>query len=149
MVAETEKIAFEPIEIPRVRRGFLDYLKIGLALLALGGVAWAWQSGYRPGMFLQASTVPVDFVEIDRGDVDIVIVEYGTVESANNTTVRCQVEALIGTVGGAQGGPPRGAERRAAALVKRRVQAARGEAKGAREAVGAAAARGRSRAKAR
>jgi HlyD family secretion protein len=108
MVPETEKIDFKPIEIPQVRRGFLGYVKIGAALMALGGVAWAWQIGSRSPMFSQSSKQPLNFVEIDRGDIDIVVVEQGTVESANNTTVRCQVEALIGTVGGTQGGTSKG-----------------------------------------
>jgi HlyD family secretion protein len=108
MVPETEKIDFRPIEIPQVRRGFLGYLKIGTAVMALGGMAWAWQMGYRPPMLSRSSNQPLNFVEIDRGDVDILVVEQGTIESANNTTVRCQVEALIGTVGGAQGGTSKG-----------------------------------------
>ena len=108
MVPETEKIDFKPIEIPQVRRSFLGYMKIGAALMALGGAAWAWHEGYRSPMFSQSSKQPVDFVEIDRGDVDIVVVEQGTVESASNSTIRCQVEALIGTVGGAQGGTSKG-----------------------------------------
>ena len=107
MVPETEKIDFKPIEIPRVRRSFLGYVKIAAALLAVGGAAWAWQAGYRPPCS-RRSTHPVDFVEIDRGDIDIVVVEQGTLESASNSTVRCQVEALIGTVGGAQGGTAKG-----------------------------------------
>ena len=39
-------------------------------------------------------------VEVDRGDIEISVVETGTVESANNATLRCKVEALLGTVGG-------------------------------------------------
>ena len=39
-------------------------------------------------------------VEVDQGDVTEYVVENGTLESASNTVVRCEVEALIGTVGG-------------------------------------------------
>ncbi len=52
------------------------------------------------------------------GDVIEYVVENGTLESANNTQVRCEVEALMGMVGGTSGAveppvrPPRG--RRAA-----------------------------------
>jgi HlyD family secretion protein len=108
MVPETEKIDFRPIEIPRVRSSVAAYVKIAAAFLAVGGATWAWQSGYRPPMLSQVATMPIGFVEIDRGDVDIVVVEYGALESASNTTVRCQVEALMGTVGGAQGGTAKG-----------------------------------------
>jgi HlyD family secretion protein len=104
MVPETEKIDFTPIEIPRVRRDFWGYAKIAAALLAVGGGVLAWQTGYRPSVFARSTDYAFDLVTIDRGDVEIVVVEQGTLESASNTTVRCQVEALIGTVGGADGG---------------------------------------------
>lgn len=39
-------------------------------------------------------------VTVDRGDVPVVVVEGGALESANNATVKCRVEALIGQVGG-------------------------------------------------
>ena len=145
MVPETEQIDFRPIEIPQVRRGFWGYVKIGAALMALGGAAWAWQTGYRPPMFSQSSNQPLNLVEIDRGDVEIVVVEQGTVESANNTTVRCQVEALIGTVGGARGERPKGVARRGAARDRAQVRAAAAARMGAR-AARAAAVRARIRA---
>jgi HlyD family secretion protein len=104
MFPETEQIDFTPIEIPQVRRGYWGHVKIGAALLAIVGATCAWQSGYRPPLFSQSTRVPLDFVEVDQGDVDIVVVEQGTLESAKNTPIRCLVEALIGTVGGAQGG---------------------------------------------
>ncbi|MFI5457848.1 MAG: efflux RND transporter periplasmic adaptor subunit [Isosphaerales bacterium] len=103
MLPETDRIDFATIDIPRVRRGPWGYLKIGAALLAIGGAAWAWQAGYRPPLLAQESKTKVEFVEIDRGDVELSVVETGSVESANNTTVRCQVEALLGLVGGSQG----------------------------------------------
>src|SRR5271165_2273211 len=108
MFPETDKIDFTPIEIPRVRRGYWGYFKIAAALLAVGGAGWAWESGYRPPFLVQSSKSLLELVEIDKGDVDIVVIEQGTVESASNTTVRCQVEALMGTVGGAQGGTAKG-----------------------------------------
>src|SRR5271170_4384167 len=108
MDPETEKIDFTPIEIPRVRGDYWGYVKIAAATIAVGAVGWAWQTGYRPPLFAQTASFSLEFVEIDRGDVDIVVVEQGTLESARNTTVRCRVEALIGTVGGAQGGTSKG-----------------------------------------
>jgi multidrug resistance efflux pump len=42
-------------------------------------------------------------LEVDQGDLALVVTENGSLESAKNATVRCQVEALIGMVGGAQG----------------------------------------------
>lgn len=107
MLPEADQIDFKPIEIPQVRRDYWGYVKIAAALIAVSGGSWAWQNGYRPA-FLEPAKFPLEFVEIDKGDVDIVVVEQGTVESANNVTVRCQVEALIGTVGGTQGGTTKG-----------------------------------------
>ena len=104
MVPETEKIDFRPIEIPRVRRGILGLYEDRRGIDRPGRARRGRGSGLSSAhASRRSSNQPLDFVEIDRGDVDIVVVEQGTVESANNTTVRCQVEALIGTVGGARG----------------------------------------------
>jgi len=103
MLPVTDRIDFATIEIPQVRRSPWGYLKIGAALLAIGGATWAWRAGFRPPLLAQESKSKVEFVEIDRGDVDLSVVETGSIESANNTTVRCQVEALLGLVGGSQG----------------------------------------------
>jgi len=50
----------------------------------------------------------IDTVQIDRGGVFLVVTENGTLESSDNATVRCEVEALLGVngmaAGGAQGG---------------------------------------------
>lgn len=65
--------------------------------------AGLWAAGVRPEHFL-SSTPKFATVAVDRGDLRVFVVESGTVESVNNTVVRCQVEALVGMVGGAQGG---------------------------------------------
>src|SRR5262245_11382710 len=103
MAPEIDQTEFTTIEIPRVRRSPWGFLKIIAAVLVVGGAAWAWQAGYRPPLLLASSKAAVELVEIDRGDVDVYVVENGSIESANNTTVRCQVEALIGLIGGTQG----------------------------------------------
>jgi multidrug resistance efflux pump len=103
MSPETEHAGFATIEIPQVRRGPWGYLKIGAALLAIGGAIWAWQAGYRPPVLGGMSRSILEFVEIDRGDIELDVVETGSVESSANTTVRCTVEAILGVVGGAQG----------------------------------------------
>jgi len=103
MFPETDKTDFTPIEIPRVRRGPWGYVKIGAALLAIGGAIAAWEAGYRPPLLAKQPKSVLEFVEIDRGDIDLSVVETGSIESASNTTVRCKVEALLGAVGGSQG----------------------------------------------
>jgi multidrug efflux pump subunit AcrA (membrane-fusion protein) len=62
-----------------------------------------WLTGYRSlQAFSQPSPVPL--VEIDTGDIPIYVVESGTLESSNNATIRCQVEALLGTISDTGGG---------------------------------------------
>ena len=74
------------------------------AVLSVGGAVWAWESGYRPP-FLAADRLNANLVllEVDQGDVIEFIVENGSLESATNTVVRCEVEALMGMVGGSSG----------------------------------------------
>ena len=100
MFPEPDKFEIAPIEIPKVRRNPWAVVKMIAAVVCLGGATWAWQAGYRPANFFGEVKVPLRFVEIDAGDVETVVVENGTIESATNATVRCQVEALIGLVGG-------------------------------------------------
>ncbi len=104
MPAEPEKIDFAPIEIPRVRRSAWGVVKIALVLAVIGGVVAAWQLGYLPRLMGRQARPIFRLVEVDRGDINISVVETGTVESANNATIRCQVEAILGAVGGSQGG---------------------------------------------
>jgi HlyD family secretion protein len=100
---QNEKIDFTPIEIPKVRRGYWGLVKIVAALVAIGCAGWAWSAGYRPPLLGQERPAAYEIVEIDRGDINLVVMETGTVESSNNRTVRCTVEALLGQVGGSQG----------------------------------------------
>jgi multidrug resistance efflux pump len=102
MLSEPQRIDFSPIEIPKVRRGPMGLVKIVAALCAIMGAAWAWHAGYRPPQLFAETKAPLRLVDIDQGDIEVFVVENGTVESANNRTVRCKVEALIGLVGGAQ-----------------------------------------------
>lgn len=92
------------------RRGPWSALAVvTLAVVGLG----LWGSGIFSPKARSQST-GISFVEVDRGDIAIDIVESGTLESTNNATVRCQVEALIGTVGGqvaGSGGGGRGGNR--------------------------------------
>ena len=108
MLPEVPEASFTPIEIPKVHRNWWGLVKIAAATLVVGGLAGAWIAGYRPPMLRGGTQSAFDFIEIDRGDVDLCVVETGSIESANNTTVRCEVEALIGMVGGAQGATSKG-----------------------------------------
>jgi multidrug resistance efflux pump len=78
-----------------------------LLLLLVAIPAGLWAAGVRPDKIFGSGTPALKAVTIDQGDIATFVVESGTLESANNATVRCQVEALLGTVGGmnAMGGP--------------------------------------------
>ena len=92
------------LDRPQARRPVLGYLTMLAALLSVGGAVWAWQAGYRPPFLAaQRSDMSLDLVEVDQGDVIEYVVENGTLESATNTVVRCEVEALMGMVGGTSG----------------------------------------------
>src|SRR5208282_6787641 len=92
------------LDRPRARRTLLGYLTMLAALFAVGGAVWAWQAGYRPPFLAaQGSDMSLQLVEVDQGDVTEIVVENGTLESAKNTVVRCEVEALMGMVGGTAG----------------------------------------------
>ncbi|MGA7497569.1 MAG: hypothetical protein WBX00_12655, partial [Isosphaeraceae bacterium] len=92
------------LDRPQARRPVLGYLTMLAALLSVGGAVWAWQAGYRPTFLAaQRSDMSLDLVEVDQGDVIEYVVENGTLESATNTVVRCEVEALMGMVGGTSG----------------------------------------------
>src|SRR5262249_58983215 len=99
MLPENDTTGFATIEIPQIRRGPWGFLKIVAALMAIAGAVWAWQAGYRPPLLRASSRGPLEWVEVDRGDVDVYVVENGSIEKANNRTVRCVVVALIGLVG--------------------------------------------------
>ncbi len=86
----------------------------GLTLLAstlavLGVGLWAFGAGDALGLTQPKSTLKT--VGIDQGDIRIYVTESGTLESSVNATVKCQVEALIGQVGGQQGAAGQGGAR--------------------------------------
>jgi HlyD family secretion protein len=92
------------IDRPRPRRPLWGYLTMLAAVLSVGGAVWAWELGYRPAFLAPSrSAIAVALVEVDRGDVIEYIVENGALESATNTVIRCEVEALLGMVGGTTG----------------------------------------------
>jgi HlyD family secretion protein len=110
---------------PRPRRRKGPWVPLA-ALAAV--VAGLWALGYRPDQLWNRKGPPLLTVEVDRGDVPAFVVEGGTLESANNATVKCQVEALIGLVGGAVNGQNAagGANRQGAAGTANRAGGAPG-----------------------
>ena len=91
------------LDPPKKRRRIGGYLLMLAAVLSVGGAAWAWESGYRPPFLAAIARSRLALLEVDQGDVLEFIAENGTLESATNTVVRCEVEALMGMVGGSTG----------------------------------------------
>jgi multidrug resistance efflux pump len=91
--------------IPQTPRGRIWPWLIIVAAVGGGGY-WAWSAGFRPSKLWAArATVPA-FLTVDEGDVEVYLTENGTLESADNATVFCRVEALLGQVGGQVPGQP-------------------------------------------
>jgi len=91
-----------PIVIP-TRKRQSSWVWPLLTTLAVAVGLLAWGSGFRPSQLWASTPAPISMLEVDQGDLALVVTENGSLESAKNATVRCQVEALIGMVGGAQG----------------------------------------------
>ena len=102
-------LAAPMIVVPRAaaKRGFPWAAALIGAIVVPGGL---WWGGVIDPLALVPKTVrPLATVAVDRGDIAIEVVESGSLESANNATVKAQVEALVGMVGGtAKGAGGRG-----------------------------------------
>ncbi len=88
-------------ETPRRRWGGWLLLALGLAA---GGVGLGWQLGLLDlKRLIAGQAVELSTLEVDEGPLMAVVMETGTLESADNATIRCKVEALMGQVGGVAG----------------------------------------------
>ena len=69
-----------------------------LTLLVLSGVgfgAWKFAEARRDS---QSANSEFALVKADRGAISVTVVESGSLESSDNATVKCKVEAVLGTV---------------------------------------------------
>jgi len=57
--------------------------------------------GYRTGQFRSSSVPVLETVEVDQGDVDMIVTENGFLESSGDDAVRCRVESFQGLPVGA------------------------------------------------
>src|SRR5690349_4468314 len=71
------------------RRGRWRWLGALAILAALAGGLWGAQGRLRSLWAKQGPTLAL--LEVDRGDVPVVVVENGSLESADNATVKCKV----------------------------------------------------------
>ena len=67
-----------------------------VAALAVGGYA-SFQK-YSQWRSSKATDSSITLVNVDRGAIAVSVVESGTLESSDNATVKCKVEAILGTV---------------------------------------------------
>ncbi|WP_406699483.1 HlyD family efflux transporter periplasmic adaptor subunit [Singulisphaera sp. Ch08] len=96
----SDELASTPLAIPDERRP--SWQRWAFAAVVTGAVgAGIFAAMLRPSRVWSKTAPPPETVEVDRGDVALVVTENGTLESANNATVRCEVEALVGMTGGA------------------------------------------------
>lgn len=90
------------LEIPEARRKPVwPWLVAGLLIAGAG--FGAWSAGLRPSRLWAQRSADLTFVNVDEGELDVYVTENGSLESGNNATVYCKVEALMGQIGGAQG----------------------------------------------
>ena len=71
-------------------------------LLVAATSAGLWAYGIRPDRLWSGQGETYLTIAIARGDVRSYVLESGNLESSNNATIKCQVEALLGMVGGTQ-----------------------------------------------
>jgi multidrug resistance efflux pump len=90
----TPRIVIEPVR--RFRWG--RWVVAGT--IVAGATLWIFGAGLKPSRLLASRRAVLETLPVDRGDLDWIVTESGTLESADNATVRCQVEALIGLTGG-------------------------------------------------
>jgi HlyD family secretion protein len=104
-----DPIATTPPSIPnrtvvvrpkRRRAGVWIVLVASLVLIGAVG-ARAWESGFKIQDLWRERPTPLALFEVEEGPLEVSVTETGTLESAVNSKVKCQVESLLGTIGGA------------------------------------------------
>ena len=78
-----------------------------VALATLAVAVLSWQRGSSIARLWETQPKALITLAVQDAPLSVVVVETGTIESASNTTVKCQVEALVGMVGGTTGGTGR------------------------------------------
>ena len=70
-------------------------LWLSLATACLLGPCWAVARGYRAAQLQEKPGPAVATVEVDKGDVALVVTETGVLESSVDDVVRCRVESFL------------------------------------------------------
>jgi HlyD family secretion protein len=77
----------------RSLRASLSSAAVTAVILATG---WVLCTRYRSGAFQRESLPAMATVEVDQGDVSLVVTENGILESSVDDVVRCRVESFVG-----------------------------------------------------
>ncbi len=120
-------------------------LRIVAAIGGAAGLCWALSLGHETGRSPSSTLPPTATVEVDSGDVVEVVTENGSIESSDDSLVRCRVESFLGLPVGAPGANPI-----AQLAQSRNIRAARTSAlpsSGSRNAASAAAAMSKAQAR--
>ena len=95
--------------IPKGRRWGGRNLCVAAAAAGSFALCWALSAGFPSVQFRSRSVPAPATVEVDRGDVAVVVTENGSLESSVDDVVRCRVESFLGLPVGA---PPAATEPR-------------------------------------
>src|SRR5579859_3712201 len=88
------------VEVSRARSRKSRWMTTTAVVLASIGAA-IWFTGITPAKLWSDARSTREILLIDRGDIPFFVVECGALESAKSTTIKCEVEALLGITGGA------------------------------------------------
>ena len=85
------------------------FRRVAATIAGFLGLCWALSLGYRLGPYQHRSVPAVATVEVDQGDVSLVVTENGFLESSVDDVVRSRVESILGlpVAGRLSGGEPR------------------------------------------
>lgn len=83
-------------------RGSWRTVAVLIGALAVPVALWSQRERFLK--WIPEKKIQLDLVEVDTGEIPVVVIENGSIESADNATVKCKVEALVGLIGGAAGG---------------------------------------------
>ena len=68
-----------------------------VAIVVALGIGWYRYPGHNPDPFVTKSSISnLATVEVDQGDVALVVTEDGSLESSDDDVIRCRIESFLG-----------------------------------------------------
>ena len=81
------------------RRPIGVWIAVGATMVLVATVgARAWEAGFKIQDLWRERPIPLALLDVDEGPIEVSVTETGTLESAVNSKVKCQVESLLGNV---------------------------------------------------